>query len=245
MLRDVLIVLGFIVFQINCGNIPSYIHICKRNDPAVAKCINESIEIIRPRLRGGIKELGVPALEHLKIQDIDIGQGSPNFKAILKDIDVEGASDFVLNKLKINVPTLTFRIHVTLPLLRLSGTFDVDTKILTVPFKGEGKFYANATYCIGTGVLKGSLKEVNGAQHVEFSQLNLKLQIADYNIKLETAKVADATLVQAANDVLNQNRQEFLRIATPFIETRVSDTIMQIANDIVKNFSFDEVFPEN
>ncbi|KAK4879329.1 hypothetical protein RN001_007475 [Aquatica leii] len=244
MFSTVFIVLTFTILSCLSANIPNYIHICKRSDPDVAKCIMNSIEVIRPRLKKGITELGVPALEPLRIHDLDIGRGSPNFKADLTNIDVFGSSDFQIHKLKVNVPTLTFRVQVTLPLLRLSGHYDVNARILVVPFKGQGKFHANATQCTGTAVLKGSLNEQNGVKRLHFTKLDLKLQIGDYNIKLESGANSDPIIIQAANDVFNQNRKDFIEIAAPFIETRVSEMILEIANDIVKNFEYDEVFPE-
>ena len=226
------------------AEIPSYIHICKRTDPDVAKCIKESVEFIRPRLMKGIPELDVPGLEPLRISDFDLGRGSPNFKATLKNIDVLGASDFQLVKLKANIPNLTFRIQVILPLLRFVGDFDVNARILVVPFKGDGKFYANATNCLGSGVMKAEVNNVKGENFLHFTSIDLKLQIGDYNVRLVNSSPADTTLIQAANDIINQNRQDFIEIVTPFIEKRVSNILLEIANKIVKNFKYDEVFPE-
>lgn len=79
-----------------------YIHICKRNDPQVSKCIRESIEVLRPRLVKGIPEISVPGMEPLHISDIVIGsgEGPSSFRAILKNVKVNGASDFKITRLK-------------------------------------------------------------------------------------------------------------------------------------------------
>ncbi|KAB0794285.1 hypothetical protein PPYR_08246 [Photinus pyralis] len=225
------------------AQIPDYIHVCKRSDPQVADCIKESVEFLRPRLRKGIAELDVPGLEPLKVEDVDLGRGSPTFKALLKNIDVYGASDFQLVKLKTNIPNLTFRIQVIIPLLRLTGDFDINARILVVPFKGQGKFYANATNCLGTAVLKAESKQANGENTFQFTSLEVQLQIGDYNILLETPTPNDVTLIKAANDILNQNRKDFLGIVTPLIERRVSSILLSIANKITKKFKYDEVFP--
>jgi len=239
------IISAVFIVTANCGNIPSYIHICKRSDPDVAKCIRESVDFLKPRLRDGIKELNVPGLEPLRIPDIDIARGAdPNtFKAILKEIDVYGASDFQLTKLKVNIPNLTFRIEVVLPLLRLIGTYDINARVV-VPIKGEGKFYANATSCVAKGVLRGELKEVNGQQYMNFTNLDLKLLIGDYNLRLDNLFSGDNVLGQAANGILNDNKKEFIEAATPFIQRRVSGILLDIANQVVKSFAFDELFPE-
>jgi len=230
----------------SCGNIPDYIHICKRTDPDVSKCIRSSVDFIKPRLRDGIKELDVPGLEPLHIPDVDIFRGAdaPGFRAVLRDIDIYGASDFQLTKLKANIPNLTFRITVELPLLRLVGKYDINTRILVVPIAGIGPFSANATNCVAKGLLRGNLKEVNGVNYMNFTNLDLKLRIGDYNLRLDNLFNGDAVLSQAANNVLNDNRKEFIEAARPFIEKQVSDVLLEIANKIVKKFAYDEVFPE-
>ncbi|KAJ8953216.1 hypothetical protein NQ314_007381 [Rhamnusium bicolor] len=124
-----------------------YIHICKRNDVHVAKCIRESIEIIRPKLKNGITELGVPGLEPLRIDEIEIfrGDDSSNFKAVLKNVDVSGASEFKITKLKLDVDKNTYRIGVRFPGLDLTGDYDINARVLVAPIKGSGKFYANVS----------------------------------------------------------------------------------------------------
>lgn len=53
-------------------------------------------------------------------------------------------------------------------------------------------------------------------------------------------------LADAANNVLNdpENRAEFVKLATPHIEEKASEVLLEIAQKIVENFTYDEVFPE-
>lgn len=53
-------------------------------------------------MKKGIPEISVPGLEPLYISDVVIASGNDasNFKAILKNINVYGASDFRITKLK-------------------------------------------------------------------------------------------------------------------------------------------------
>lgn len=241
-----IVICALFVATANSGEIPSYIHVCKRTDPAVSKCIRESVEFIRPRLRNGIEELNVPALEPLRIADIVISRGDDGsgYRAILKDIDVFGVSDFQIKKLKLDVSNSVYRIGLVVPLLRLVGVYDINARVLVVPIKGEGKFYANATNCIVNGVLRADITNENGQKRMHFTGLDLKLQIGDYNLRLDNLFNGDAVLSQGVNNILNENKKEFIEAATPFIERKVSEIILDIANNVVKNFEYDQVFPE-
>lgn len=48
---------------------------------------------------------------------------------------------------------------------------------------------------------------------------------------------------KAANQMLNSNTKEFIDIATPVIERKVAELLLQSARNIVKNVDYDEAFP--
>lgn len=51
-------------------------------------------------------------------------------------------------------------------------------------------------------------------------------------------------LGQAANDVLNENKQDFIQAALPFIQRKVNEILLEIADKITQSLDYDEVFPE-
>lgn len=138
--------------------------------------------------------------------------------------------------------------------------------MLVVPIKGTGNFYANATNCAGSGILKAEIINKEGKKYMQFKDLDLKLDLKDYSVTLENLFEGDPVLSkshqcfnslvnwksndkfhlqgQAANGVLNDNRGEFIKIAMPFIQNLLSDYLLNMANKITRNFEYDEVFPE-
>ncbi|XP_045471921.1 circadian clock-controlled protein daywake-like [Harmonia axyridis] len=235
-----------LVVLVNSGNIPDYIHICHRSDPELTKCIRESIEFLRPQLKHGIPELTVPSIEPLFVKEVAILRGqSNNLKAFLRNINVYGASDFELTKLKVNVDKSIFRVGVKIPKLMMEGDYEIDAKILVVPIKGNGKFRANATNCEGQAILKGEVKpDEKGIRHLKFTQFIYSINFGDYNIELDNLFNGDPTLSQAAIDVLHQNKPEFIAASLPFINTKLSEILLEMANGITKNVDYDEIFPE-
>lgn len=83
--------------------VADYIHKCKRSDPEVAKCIQHSVEALKPRLKSGIPELDVPPIEPFIVPEVVISRGNnpqAAFRAILHNIAVSGASNFEITKIK-------------------------------------------------------------------------------------------------------------------------------------------------
>lgn len=53
----------------------SYIKICNRKDPDINNCVLNSIEQLRSKLKTGIPELEVPAMEPLTLKHIRLLRG--------------------------------------------------------------------------------------------------------------------------------------------------------------------------
>ncbi|GLV39162.1 uncharacterized protein CBL_06213 [Carabus blaptoides fortunei] len=243
--RSVLLVC-FLSVSCAIATIPDYIHICHRNDPEVSKCIIQSVEALRPRLLSGIPELDVPSLEPLILPEIVIsrGSGNTNYRAIGKNVNVYGAGTFQVTKLKLDIPNQTYFIGVKFPILKFMSDIDVNARILVVPVKGIGKLEANATNCIGNAILKGDIIEEDGVQKMHFSSLDLDLQIDDIDVHLENIFGGDPVIGQAINQALYENRRQIFDVIKPVAERTASDVLLDLINKIVKNFSYDEVFPE-
>ncbi|KAL3282189.1 hypothetical protein HHI36_005383 [Cryptolaemus montrouzieri] len=244
-LKLIFAVVSLSVF-VNSGKIPDYIHVCRRSDPEVSKCVRESIDFLRPQLKKGIPELNVPGIEPLFIKEVAILRGeNNNFKAYLRNINVYGASDFEITKLKMNIGKSTFRVGVKIPKLTFNGDYDIDAKILVVPIKGTGKFRANATNCEAQAVLKGDVRtDGSGIKRLIFTSFNFAINIGDYNIELDNLFNGDRTLGQAAMDVLHENKQEFIIAALPFINKKASEILLEIANSITNTVDYEELFPK-
>ncbi|XP_044266494.1 protein takeout-like [Tribolium madens] len=237
---------GLVGFTCAVREIPDYIHVCKRSDPHVAKCIRESVEVLRPRLKQGIPELDVPSLEPLHINEITIFRGDPpsNLKAFLRNVKVHGASDFQITKLKVNVDKNTYRVGVKFRKMTFDGDYDIDARVLVVPIKGTGKFSADISDVDGQGVLKAEIIEKNGHREIKFTSFDFAIKIADYNIHLDNLFNGDEVLSRAAMDVIHDNKAEFIQAALPFIQRKTAEILLDAANKITEDLDYDQVFPE-
>jgi hypothetical protein len=239
----------FFVSLVVCNatrDIPNYIHICKRSDPHVARCIRESVEILKPRLKSGIPEINVPSLEPLRIDEIAIFRGEPpsNLKAFLRNIDVHGASDFQITKLKLNIDKNTYRLGVRFPKMTMVGDYDIDARLLVVPIKGSGKFTADITDIDGQGVLKAEIIQHTGHRQLNFTSFDFAIKIGDYNIHLDNLFNGDEVLSKAASEILHENKGELIQGALPFIQRKAAEILLEAARKITDDLDYDKVFPE-
>nr|XP_014289110.2 protein takeout-like [Halyomorpha halys] len=206
--------------------IPSYIQICKRNDPNIDQCIMNSIIALRPKLTEGIPELKVPSLDPLLFDEFVISNGG-NLKAI----------DIQKDKLR-------FEFEVTFPYMNIEGNYDVNLRILKIHIKGNGPFQSNNTDVDTRAILNGVIVERNGKKYLEYKSADLTVDWSIGNIMLGNLFNGDKTLGTAVNNALNQNKRAVMDALKPRIEKMVAKHVIDVANKINNQFTYDELFPE-
>lgn len=81
-------------------------------------------------------------------------------------------------------------------------------------------------------------------RYVYISKLNLKLDVKTLNSKFDVNEEESIQLNEILSTLLGSNREEFISRVKPTIEKEVSEQILSIANNIVKHFTYDELFPD-
>lgn len=84
----------------------------------------------------------------------------------------------------------------------------------------------------------------DGAEYVKFDVLNMKVSVANAKFRLENLFNGDRTLGEIGNTIINENAQLFLEEMIPGFEKSLSKTFLEIANDILTDVTYDEMFPD-
>lgn len=228
------------------STIPDYIHVCRRSDPQIVKCIRDSIEVLRPKLRNGISELNVPQLDPLKFDYISVFPPGNGLKCDLKNLNIIGASNFQLNKLKLDLDKVIIRVGVKIPDLIITGDLDLNLKILAFPIVGKGQFYVNTTNVDAQAILRGNIVTQNNNKRLIFNKIDLAVDLKNYYLNLDNLFNGDTNLNQVVNGLLNSpdRQQNFIQLIKPIVERKVAEVLMEVANDITKSFDFDDLFPQ-
>lgn len=79
-----------------------YIKQCYEGDPDIINCFIGAIHHLSPYLKAGIEEIEMPSVEPFRLDELSLSlTGGPNgYKISLKDMDVFGASNYTVAKLK-------------------------------------------------------------------------------------------------------------------------------------------------
>lgn len=224
------------------SKIPDDIHLCKKDDPELNKCLGELFESLRPKLTTGIPEIGLPPMDPLVLPEVVIFRGgSGQMKAIGHDIKITGISNFKTNYIKADVDNLEIDVSVFFPYLRYEGQYDVNARFVNIPVKGKGPMRGNATEVNAQAILKGKFVEVDGEKFVEFISASVDVDVKDYSVRVEKL-FPDKQLNDAINVLINDRKLQSMATAKPIVNKVAASMMLEMVNRIAKNLSFDEVF---
>lgn len=114
----------------------SYIQICGRRNPALDKCIENSVNSLMPRLKNGLPELDVPPLEPLEMKEIKLAE-LDDFQAVATNCKLSGLSNFTLKSFVADFDKKMFKMELTFPKVIMESDYDVKAKII-VPINEKG-----------------------------------------------------------------------------------------------------------
>lgn len=92
--------------------------------------------------------------------------------------------------------------------------------------------------------LTGKRMPSNGKEYVKFDSLSLKVTVGGAKFRLENLFNGDRTLGEIGNTIINENSQLFLEELIPGFEKSLSKTFLEIANDVLTDVTYDEMFPD-
>lgn len=85
----------------------------------------------------------------------------------------------------------------------------------------------------------------DGKDYVYLSNMNLDLDIKSFDADFSSFNDAEfSQLREIGQNLLGRNQQEIIRVLKPTIEKNITKHILRFSNKIVKNFTYDELFPD-
>lgn len=112
---------------------------CSRSTPDLAQCVKESIELLRPKLASG--DLGngfqIAPIEPIDIDDITIDRGDGLYLQ-LKNLKATGASNFQIQKLRMNAENFRIDALVVIPRIEATGNYKLRMNLGVLNINGDG-----------------------------------------------------------------------------------------------------------
>ncbi|XP_016975331.1 circadian clock-controlled protein daywake [Drosophila rhopaloa] len=245
-MHSLLILAALMICFVACSSaatMPDYIQVCHRDDPELSKCLKRSVHNLRPYLAKGIKELNVPPLEPLYIGDLNILDGSGGLTVRAKKMNILGASNFEITKLRASTQNRRFDFELILPHLHGEGLYEINGNILALPIKGSGPFTGNFTNFVAYVRVQYDIKTVNDLDYLNVKEFALKIRTGKGNLKLENLFNGDKVLGDVINDTINQNFEVFTNDLIAPIARALEANFKVITSKILENFTYNELFP--
>ncbi|KAJ8673666.1 hypothetical protein QAD02_004928 [Eretmocerus hayati] len=226
--------------------LPSYIKVCKRTDPNINDCIVNSIEHLRTKLREGIPELDVPAVEPLILDQIRLLRGpvGARLDVNISGLQVYGPSTFRISDFHADVENVIFKFKVAFNKLQFRGKYSIDTRLLLLRLKGDGPISGNFSKYESDVVLRAKKVFRNDNVYINFDKMEFDIKIGKSYIHLGNLFNGNPVLSATSNELINSNSAIFLDELRPAMETSLANLFTDVANKITRSFTYDELFPK-
>lgn len=226
-------------------DLPDFLQVCKRKDPQIEECIKNSVENLRPQLMTGVPEYNIPSLEPLLLKELVAAENSNGLRITAKEVKAYGASNFLIQKIRVDLDTLRFALDILLPHLYIDGMYEIDGRVLLLPIRGNGAMTGNMTDSTGSVKIQADFfKDEFGDRHVVLKEFRMRISIRKGSLNLQNLFGGDPTLGAVVNNAINSNFDSFIKELQPLIEKALSAAFQDFGNNIVRPFTFDQLFPE-
>ncbi|XP_012537978.1 uncharacterized protein LOC105837606 [Monomorium pharaonis] len=238
------LVFAFILISINyvTAEIPSYIHVCGRRDPELDQCILQNIDNIKDKICEGIPELDVQPSNPFVLGVLPISD-THNSKIIIKDAVVSGLCDFTIKYAHVDLSKLHFDVDLLFRRIQMNGTYAIDIRVL-VPIVHGGPVYITTDNVEAKVNMDMRIVTKNSKRYVYMSKMKINLDIKGYDAEYGLENSELSRLNQIISNFIGNNQKEVIDVFKPAIEEVVVKRILSLSNNIVKHFTFEELFPD-
>jgi len=224
------------------AEIPSYIHVCGRQDPHLDQCILNSIENLKDKICEGMPELNIQSNNPLLLDELVIFN-TPNSKLFFKDANVMGLCDFMINSFRIDLDKGHFDVDLLFKQIRINGTYDLNAR-LVMPIVNKGPVYIVTDNVGATVSADMKLVTKNDQNKAYISKMTINLDLKGYDIQFSN-ETQLSQLRNLVRNFLGDNQQQIIESFKPTLEEAITKLVISVANNIFKNFTYDELFPDH
>ncbi|XP_043261114.1 uncharacterized protein LOC122402413 isoform X1 [Colletes gigas] len=189
------------------------------------------LEKFRGRMRYGIPELGLPPLEPLQLDEIDIDINNPeigNVSLTIENLVVHNLSTFVTNKAKLSLIGPTITGNVTIPHVYAEGIYNISGKIGDMlqlnssgPFKADiydFNLYVNTVLGYSRGMYLKSF-------YLDFSLRSIDMRLENFMEDEELSQIMSKVFQELTPKVLDIIKPDILPGIQSYVAGRVNETI--------------------
>ncbi|XP_022909010.1 circadian clock-controlled protein daywake-like [Onthophagus taurus] len=253
MLRAVGVLVIYLLFGIATSNnikppLPSYVNVCKRFDPEIAKCWKKTFEGLIPHLVKGIPEFKVPPIEPFFIDNLQLNLGNGTtirFVADLTNVTCFGIQDVKVVSVEPNYKTLTIKLDLIFSKLVMKALYKANGRILLFRFDSAGNFdgefkqvYVKAFYQLET-------YEKDKIEHIRIKHSTHDVDVKSMSLYLHNLFKNNPEITASVNRVINDNIHILYKDFKPLLQRTIGGIITDYANRAYSQYSFNTLLPIN
>ncbi|XP_040175187.1 uncharacterized protein LOC120908341 [Anopheles arabiensis] len=219
---------------------------CKTGDePCVVQAITNTFH----KFQGGVPALGLASLDPLRIDEMDIVQGTGPVNIVLnfKNVDITGFKDVAVKKAKgfTETPNV-MEMNLRLPVASLVGSYKIKGKVLILPIQGEGTSNMTMVNCDFLMKWNGALeKRANGKEYYQMNKIKATFDTTRFYMHLTNLFNGDKALGDNMNQFLNDNWEDILKELKPAIIGAFTKIFRAIITNVFENVPYEELFLPN
>ncbi|XP_011156454.2 uncharacterized protein LOC105193627 [Solenopsis invicta] len=225
------------------AEIPSFIHVCGRRNPKIDQCILNNIDNLKSKICKGIPELDVPSNDPFVIDELALTD-TPDIKLYIRNVQIFGLCDFEINDFNLNFDILHYNFEMVFDQLRANTTYDFNIRLL-VPVAHRGQLYITSDNVKANVTLDFNIITKEDQKYTYLRKIKINLDVKGYVAKYDPEdEQANDQLHKIIRDFIGRNQEEIISSLKPALEETIAKRIIFLASNIVKHFTYDELFPD-
>uniref|UniRef100_A0A182PS73 Uncharacterized protein n=1 Tax=Anopheles epiroticus TaxID=199890 RepID=A0A182PS73_9DIPT len=216
---------------------------CKAGDEP---CIVQAITNTFQKFQSGVPALGLASLDPLRIDEMDIVQGTGPVNIVLnfRNVDITGFKDVIVKKAKgLTASPNVMEMNLRLPVASLVGSYKIKGKVLILPIQGAGTSNMTMVNCDFLMKWNGALqKHENGKEYYQMNKIKATFDTTRFYMHLTNLFNGDKALGDNMNQFLNDNWEDILKELKPAIIGAFTKIFRAIITNVFDNVPYDELF---
>ncbi|XP_076756364.1 uncharacterized protein LOC143426657 isoform X2 [Xylocopa sonorina] len=197
------------------------------------------LENFRSRMPYGIPDLGIPPMEPLYLEEVDIiidNREIGNLSIVLRNLTLHSLSTFVVNTAKLSLVGPTIAVNATIPQIQADGLYNISGMLgRSIPLHGSGPFKANINeFQLYVNTMLGF------SRGVYLKTFDLDFSLKSVNIKLNNF-MGDDDVGRVINKVFEELLPKILETVKPEILPNIKSYIGNRANETIHDLTMRDI----
>ncbi|CAH0720081.1 unnamed protein product, partial [Brenthis ino] len=197
------------------------------------ECLLTSFRLALPRFVQGIPEYGVEVMDEMVIDNVKFE--ITGLKLTLKDARLKGDKDIILDKTKFDTSKKTITVDYHVPLYILTGRYNTDGKILTLPVQGEGDIEIRLQNVVVRSKVNYDLLKKDDKTYIAVKQNSYEFTIGDAHYNLTNLFRGNKELSETTLKFINDNSKDVtLEFGKPVLDVVSKKTFRNVKKFLAK-----------